>query len=255
MVSIRKELNFRDLGGYPTMDGRYVRSGLFFRSGGLYRMSERELDEIKSLNIRYIMDLRADWQRKRRPDPEIPGAQQIEHTGYVPEAARNIDFSPNGMHQTGDEAKEQFDKLELYYKEIIFGNLDFRLFLQSVAEEKVPIIFHCASGKDRTGAAAILLLLALGVDEETVMEDYILSNEYYEETINQIFMQMYEEALNDDYLPSLLWIENGVMEFFGRSMLEEIHKQYDSIEEFLDKEYGLDEHKLKKMRELYTYFE
>ncbi len=252
MVFIRKELNFRDLGGYPTIDGRHVRSGLFFRSGGLYRMSERELNEIGSLNIRYIMDLRADWQRKRKPDPEIPGAQQIEHSGYVPEAARRIDFSPAGMHQTGEEAKQQFDKLELYYKEIIFGNLDFKLFLESVAEGKVPIIFHCASGKDRTGAAAILLLLALGVDEETVMEDYILSNEYYEETINQIFMQMYEEALKDDYLPSLLWIENGVMEFFGRSMLEEIHLQYDSIDEFLGAEYGLDAEKLKKMRDMYT---
>ena len=252
MVLIRKELNFRDLGGYPTADGRHVRKGLFFRSGGLYRMSEQELEEISALNIRYIMDLRADWQRRRKPDPEISGAQQIEHTGYVPEAAMRIDFSPAGMHQTGDEAKEQFDKLELYYKEIIFGNLDFRLFLDSVAEGKVPIIFHCASGKDRTGAAAILLLLALGVDEETVMEDYILSNEYYEETINQVFMQMYEEALKDDYLPSLLWIENGVMEFFGRSMLEEIHKQYDSIDEFLSAEYGLDAEKLRKMRDMYT---
>ena len=75
MVYIRKELNFRDLGGYPTANGRYVRSGLFFRSGGLYRMSEQELDEIRALNVRYIMDLRADWQRKRKPDPEIPGAQ------------------------------------------------------------------------------------------------------------------------------------------------------------------------------------
>ncbi|MCR5450627.1 MAG: tyrosine-protein phosphatase [Solobacterium sp.] len=252
MVLIRKELNFRDLGGYPTADGRHVRKGLFYRSGGLFRMSEQELDEIRALNVRYIMDLRADWQRKRKPDPEIPGAQQIEHTGYVPEAAMRIDFSPAGMHQTGDEAKEQFDKLELYYKEIIFGNLDFRLFLNCVAEGKVPIIFHCASGKDRTGAAAILLLLALGVDEETVMEDYILSNEYYEETINQVFMQMYEEALKDDYLPSLLWIENGVMEFFGRSMLEEIHKQYDSIDEFLSAEYGLDAEKLRKMRDMYT---
>ena len=84
------------------------------------------------------------------------------------------------------------------------------------------------------------------------MEDYILSNEYYEETINQIFMQMYEEALKDDYLPSLLWIENGVMEFFGRSMLEEIHLQYDSIDEFLGAEYGLDAEKLKKMRDMYT---
>jgi len=176
MVFIRKELNFRDLGGYPTIDGRHVRSGLFFRSGGLYRMSEREQNEIGSLNIRYIMDLRADWQRKRKPDPEIPGAQQIEHSGYVPEAARRIDFSPAGMHQTGEEAKQQFDKLELYYKEIIFGNLDFKLFLESVAEGKVPIIFHCASGKDRTGAAAILLLLALGVDEETLIADYEFSS-------------------------------------------------------------------------------
>lgn len=252
MVNIRKELNFRDLGGYPTADGRHVRSGLFFRSGGLYRMNEQELEELGKLNIRYIMDLRADWQRARKPDPEIPGAQQIEHTGFVPETARKIDFSPAGMHQTGEEAKEQFDKLEQYYKEIIFDNLDFKLFLESVAEEKVPILFHCASGKDRTGAAAILLLLALGADEETVMEDYILSNEYYEETINQVFMQMYEEALKDDYLPSLLWIENGVMEFFGRSMLEEIHKQYDSIDEFLNGEYGLDSEILQKMRDMYT---
>ena len=68
---------------------------------------------------------------------------------------------------------------------------------------------------------------------------------------NQI-MQMYEEALKDDYLPSLLWIENGVMEFFGRSMLEEIHKQYDSIDEFLAAEYGLDAQKLQKMRDMYT---
>ena len=89
------------------------------------------------------------------------------------------------MHQTGDEAKEQFDKLELYYKEIIFGNLDFRLFLESVAEGKVPIIFHCASGKDRTGAAAILLLLALGVDEETVMEDFLLTNAFNADLIEE----------------------------------------------------------------------
>ncbi|MCR5229231.1 MAG: tyrosine-protein phosphatase [Solobacterium sp.] len=251
MSGIRKELNFRDLGGYPSKDGRTVRHGIFYRSAGLFRMNEEEIAQIESLNIKAIMDLRADWQRKKRPDPEIRGAKQIEHTGFVPESGREIDFSPRGMHQIGEDARNQFEKLELYYRDLIFRNPDFQIFMDNILAGNVPIIFHCASGKDRTGAAAILLLLALGVDEKVIMEDYLLTNKYYEDMISDVFGKMYDEVISDDYLPVLLQIENGVMEYIGRAMLEEIRNRYETTEAFLEQEYGLDRKKLEKLRNDY----
>ncbi len=251
MAGIRKELNFRDLGGYRTKDGRTVKHGLLYRSAGLFRMTEEEVAQLESLNIRSIMDLRADWQRRKKPDPEIKGAKQIEHIGFVPDSAKTIDFSSRGMHQTGEDAMTQFEKLEVYYRDLIFSNPDLQVFMDNILAGNVPMIFHCASGKDRTGAAAILLLLALGVNADDIMNDYLLSNEYYEEMINDVFGKMYDEVISDDYLPVLLQIENGVMEYIGRAMLEEISKRYETPEMFLEKEYGLDREKLEKLRNMY----
>ena len=167
----RDALNFRDLGGLKCEDGRTVKPHLFYRGGGLYYFNEDELKEFEKLGIQTIMDLRSASEIERMPDPEISGARNIAHSGLVVRGSEDIDWSPAGMRKIGGEAKEQLRKIQGYYENIALNNKAFQIMMKEVEEGKLPIYFHCMTGKDRTGVAAIILLLALGVKKEEILKD------------------------------------------------------------------------------------
>ena len=247
-----RELNIRDLGGYPTRDGRHVIGGLFFRSSGPYLFSEEELNSLKKLNIRYIIDFRTAKEWDRNPDPEIEGAHYIRHSGVESTGGKEVDFSPAGMMQMGEDGERQLEKLVYYYRMISFDNEALRLFFAAVKNGHVPLLFHCHSGKDRTGAAAILLLALLNVDEETIIQDYLLSNEYYRETLEREFAASPIDLEAHPETRELIQMMHGVSERIGRTVYRGIIERYGTVEEYFRQEYGFSDQDIKEIRERYT---
>src|SRR6266403_872338 len=181
VVSIRRlplegAKNFRDLGGYRTSDGRYVRWGQVYRSNHLVNLTAKDSENLGSLGIRLVCEVRSDGERARAPD---------HWTGNAPEflavpIGSNLFSAP-----TPDDLKrrvvainaETKDSMRAYDYAIEYAG-QYAKILKRIAAGDLPVVEHCTAGKDRTGVFSAILLTALGVPRDTVIQDYMLSNQY-----------------------------------------------------------------------------
>lgn len=254
MDEIRKIMNFRDLGGYPTKDGRKIKTGLLYRSAALGYMTQRELEVIQELHIRTILDLRSKKEIFYLEDPVLPNINQISVDAMIDRSDERMGMSSFEMFRTGllAENKNKVETLvKSYYSEVPFNNPAFDELFRILLDHETPILFHCAQGKDRTGIAAMLILLALGVDDETIVKDYMMTNEYLKQNItrqknNFRFLTKHSRNVRD-----LLTVGEGVIEAGARSLLQAIRLQYSSDEEFFEQEYHLAEDDILTLRQFY----
>lgn len=170
--------NFRDLGGYPTMDGRSIRWGVLYRSDSLHRLSEADLRKLASLKLSRIFDFRSENEVHHEPD-RLPAGVKFVHLPMLDASTRvwheqRADMVKN--MKTLNPAEFMFaTNMELASK----FTPEYKRFFQELLESKgSPILFHCAAGKDRTGFAAAALLRILGVPQDIIMQDYLLTNRY-----------------------------------------------------------------------------
>ncbi|NEW47323.1 tyrosine-protein phosphatase [Nocardia cyriacigeorgica] len=164
--------NARDLGGYRTVDGRTVRTGLVFRTDQLDHLTPADLAELTRRNVRDVDDLRTVYERALAPD-------------RIPEGARANWYDVIGGAPLPDLVSSLAGGGDMYRAFITTpgANAAFAAVMRDVienaqAEDGGAVMFHCTAGKDRTGWTAAVLLTILGVDRATVTEDYLLSNEY-----------------------------------------------------------------------------
>ncbi|MFD9215460.1 tyrosine-protein phosphatase [Streptomyces sp. NPDC059544] len=159
--------NFRDLGGYPTGDGRSVRWGRLYRSDSLAKLAGDDWERFLGLGIGTVVDLRYPWE--------------IEARGRVPEDASfayhnlSIEHRPYDQPSLGTEVEVGPFLAERYLEVADDGVAELRQALGVIAAADGPVVFHCASGKDRTGLLAALVLLLLGVSEADAVEDFALT--------------------------------------------------------------------------------
>ena len=164
--------NVRDLGGIPAADGKKVRPGRLLRGAALDCASDADIARLANdYHLRHVIDLRDEFERQARPNRPVPGAE-AHCFGILPEPphkAPSMDTVPD------------FDAIFLrVYDKIAHSEISAasyaKLFRVLLDTPEGAVYFHCAQGKDRTGIAAILILTALGADEETAKADYFLSN-------------------------------------------------------------------------------
>ena len=251
ILGIEKKRNLRDLGGYKTRNGKHVKKGYFFRSSRLMDFDQAELKILNSLNIKKNYDLRSKEEVKDSPDPTLKGAEYIHSSAAARADGTEVNFSPAALIAENVYSKECND--EFTHK--VYGNLPFsyaykRMF-EDIVAGNVPILFHCSAGKDRTGIAAILILLALGVDEETAMYDYMLTNEYRKEYIER-FKKDFPLTKLDGELAGMLLAYEGVTYTNADYSLKRIKEKYENYDEYFEKEYNLDKDALQRLRDLYT---
>ena len=166
-VEFQRLYNFRDLGGYRTADGRAVRWGRLFRSDSLGKLRDQDWHRFLALGVRTVVDLRYPWEVARSGRvPHHPGLAyhnlSIEHRPY----------NQAGLDSDVDPVRFLADR----YLEVAHdGVQEIRCALEIVADDTGPLVFHCHSGKDRTGVLAMLILALLGVDEDTIVADFALT--------------------------------------------------------------------------------
>ena len=245
-------LNFRDLSGLKTNDGRVIKKGYFYRGAALDFYSEEELKALEELHIKTIMDIRSSMEIEMYPDPELKGARKIEHSGLVVEGAKEIDWSPVGMKKIGGEAQEQLDKIRHYYSIMAFNNEAFRIMIKEIVDGEVPIYFHCATGKDRTGVAAMVIEMLLNVTKQEMEKDYLLSNIYRKKILEESLKNVEDIAINNPEINILITLQDGVRQEIFDLVMDSIEERYGSYDEYIMKEYDLNEQDLIRLRNLYT---
>ncbi|MFE3443325.1 tyrosine-protein phosphatase [Nocardia sp. NPDC059180] len=164
--------NARDLGGYRTVDGRTVRTGLVFRTDQLDHLTPADLAELTRRNVRDVDDLRTVYERALAPDRVPAGAQAnwYDVIGGAPLPDLVSSLAGGGdMYRAFITAPGANAAFASVVRDVVENGQ---------AEDGGAVVFHCTAGKDRTGWTAAVLLTILGVDRATVTEDYLLSNEY-----------------------------------------------------------------------------
>ena len=177
--SIDGESNFRDLGGYEAADGRRVRWGAVYRSGGLSRLTDAGVEDLAGLSLKVVCDFRSDEEREvypsRLPADDPPA---VAHLGIRPkEGAQMRDLVLSGKAKPEDVAAAYRSIYRAYVLDHAAQYADLFRYLGDAGS--FPLVFHCAAGKDRTGVAAALILTALGVPRETILADYLLTNDVW----------------------------------------------------------------------------
>jgi protein-tyrosine phosphatase len=173
--------NFRDLGGYQTVEGSSLRWNLLYRSDSLHKLNRNDQRYLSALMLDRIIDFRAEYEKKEEPDclPEDIDIRVVE----IP----ILDASTRVWNESREELVRVLKKInpDQY---LIQTNIDLasrfspqmsQFIHEILSADGRPVLFHCAAGKDRTGFAAAILLRILGVPQDTVMEDYLLTNQYY----------------------------------------------------------------------------
>lgn len=223
---LKSQLNFRDLGGIPTTDGRVVKPGLLFRSGDLASLSDEDIRYLESINLAAIIDLRAQREVDHRPDKKIGTLVDYIHLGIFDAARDEVESLLN--QNDADGLAEVL--VHEYKRMVIMHHAEFRTFLHTLAvTPSLPLVFHCAAGKDRTGLAAAFLLTALGVDMETIRKDYLLTNEHIVPYINKIIQKVHAKGKNGTILKPLLEVRNDYLD----AALEEIDQRYGGLNSFV----------------------
>lgn len=164
--------NFRDLGGYPSSLGGETRWGRVFRAGGLDRMTADDLDRFAELGIAEVVDLRNGDEREHVPDPVA--SLHIPIMGAFMARRERPDFGALVEHDQGVAFMRDMNLGLLDHASDEIGQV-FRVIADAAGQ---PVAFHCTAGKDRTGLVAALLLEVLGVDRETVLDDFVLTEQY-----------------------------------------------------------------------------
>jgi protein-tyrosine phosphatase len=168
--------NFRDLGGYRTQDGRWVRMGALYRSDQLDKLTDADLAKVTRLGIRTVVDLRTAAERSAGPDRVPAGARgQVEDVL----AGSGVSTDIAGQLSAAAAATDTMRAVERVMVDSPGARSAYRGLVAAVADPgDRPLVFHCTAGKDRTGWASASILTALGVPEQAVLDDYLRSNTY-----------------------------------------------------------------------------
>jgi protein-tyrosine phosphatase len=170
VIALEGAVNFRDLGGYATVDGRQTRWRVLFRADGLSELSETDFAIMRDLGIRTVVDLRSGYEVEQSRFDVAAHPADFHHFPFIDQLpdVETWDRQPGLL---GAQYKEMLDDAAPQ----IIGALSVL-----AAPEAQPAVFHCTAGKDRTGLLSALVLSLLGVPEETVVADYALSGEAME---------------------------------------------------------------------------
>lgn len=244
-VPLEGSVNFRDLGGYETADGRRTKWGQVFRSDNLGRLTDRDVNYLRCMGIRLVCDFRTPAEVEKLPDrfPDpAPGR-------YLHLPIQHGEFDPADSFKRikkGDiEWMTEEFMIQGYIKNIDnFAPVWSTLFHNLADDSKRPLVFHCTGGKDRAGIGAALILLALGVPEETVVEDHSLSNLYIAPVLSKIYDRIRSHGVDPQKVaPYFTAPRNAIL-----AGIDHIRQTWGSAARYLINMAGVDEKLLDKLK-------
>ena len=244
--------NFRELGGYHADEGKTVKWGQIYRGFPTGRLTtEADRARLDGLGLRLILDLRSSAEAAKLPDYVPDGARLVQICGLRDATGQEIDFSPNDIQRLVQNAPAGTNLTQLIYRQMLTGNKAFKELFRALEASETPILFHCTAGKDRTGVAAMLILLALGASDETICADYARTNLCRAAEIEKAMADHAAEIAADPAQRMRWQTSAGVDPETAPFVLRTIRQDYGSAESYLEAEYGLTPARLMRLRRMY----
>ncbi|MFJ7951030.1 tyrosine-protein phosphatase [Lysinibacillus sp. NPDC096418] len=239
--------NFRDMGGYKTRDGRFVKEGLFYRSAALGKMTAADKERFEALGIKTIFDYRDDHEAQSNPNPEFSNTKYIQ----IPAKGNHAFEMPTNAEKT--MGRQNFykvvnsDMFRDFYAQMPFNNASFKKLMATIQQpENLGLVHHCAVGKDRTGIGGALILLALDVPEATIMQDYLDTNIHLRPMVERM-KQVIQQDFNDKELQQFHALMSAKEDYL-QAAFNEMDIRYGSKEIFLEQEFNLTKDKREQLQ-------
>ena len=234
--------NFRELGGLTRADGVRIKPGVLLRSGHLGRASASDISRLADMGLSLIVDMRDRGERERSPDRAVPGAENV-WLPPVPELDVVIPIKSSVPHEVHQVFHDFYRLLSLHPVSIDAYAAFFQRLLSS---EGRPVLWHCSQGKDRTGVGAMLLLSALGFDRDTILEEYMRTNQFASgqlEAMRLARASQEELALMGEIFP--VFLENALYYF------DCVQIEYGSVENYLELALGVGPEDIARLENYY----
>ncbi len=247
--------NFRDLGGYQTENGQYVQWGKLYRSGTMVGLTDHDYDYLSDLGIKVICDFRSREELTAEPTEwkSFTADAQYLTRDY---SMRELMSGEGSLQLSSIRTKEDAEQMFAYFyrKGPTSYKQQYKEMFAELTAGNAPLAFNCSAGKDRTGMAAALILTALGVPRDTIVQDYTLTEKVAKHDPADIkkaqeqdaphagFMQMPEEVRN---------VFMGSKPMFIEAMFDELEKTHGSTMAYIQKELDVSPSDLARLKSLY----
>ena len=236
--------NFRDLGGYKSAEtGKDTRWGMLYRSAQIDSIPFCSRRELKNMGIRTISDLRSEEERHNYPQFHDEDFNVL----HLPIATGNMEHILQDIRDKKIETDTIYRLVERMNRQLVTNyRKEYKeLFTLLLDRNNYPVVIHCTSGKGRTGIVSALVLAALGVNEEAIMKDYRLSNDYF--NIPKASRYAYKLPINSQEAITTIY---SAKEDFLNAAKEQIDAEYGSVQAYLKKGIGLSAEEIERLRSI-----
>jgi len=218
-LSLQGASNFRDLGGYPTVDGRTTRWRHIFRSNHLGQLTAADIEIVRALGVRSAFDFRG--MEERAAGVCVVNEIAVHSLPIEPTvvAALRAELAKGAL--TAPVALELMR--ESYRNYVRHNTHSFRALFGHLLEDRAPLVIHCTAGKDRTGFASALILHTLGVADDVIAEDYLMTNQHYKRDLSSV----------SDLPANVLDAIGSVEASYLAAAFEAIGRDYGDLETYL----------------------
>ena len=253
IYELSKQKNIRDLGGLVGYEGKTIKYGRLFRGGALHRVTDEDVEILKTLNITDFVDFRSKDEFTYQPDYYFAKAKYHNFTTFEHEHKNeDIRHDDGNLLWFMNQGDTGFKHLIRTYRELVDseeGQTAFANLFKVIMQDGEPVTyFHCSQGKDRVGVAAYLIESALGVSEEEKVKDYLLSNVAMEKRRDRLIEAVKDRPFyNEQYKNDLIEVFSAKIEYLEEA-IKIINSKYGGVMSYLENILKVD---VKKLREMY----
>lgn len=260
VIHIEGVHNIRDLGGLTGLDGRKIKKDLLIRSSRLILMQQDGYDYFKKINLTTVLDMRTTFEAQKRPDPDIPGVT-FHHIGVLAEDSDEMGATYGMLARSANEEEalvkllaDGFDMsgvyMEFVQQPFAIAGMGKALKLIAAQREGEALLYHCNGGKDRTGTLTVFLLTILGVDKDTIMDDFEMTNIFFEDEIERL-RGIARTMTSDERVIAGMQDIAGVSRINMDKAMEFIISKYGSVMNYIRDPLGVREDEINRIREKY----
>ena len=257
-INLKSVGNARELGGYYTTDGKQIKHGVLLRTAALNKISSDDLTRLtKDYNLSLITDLRMSYEAAAKPDPVIDGVKYvnlrvIDENLFGKELEKKLNIEGDAMERLRLIVDSGILSQDMYVNFIStdYGKKAYREFFRELINlpPERSLLFHCTQGKDRTGIAAMLILSALGVSEEIILEDFLLTNIFNADLIAGQRKMLLSRGIKESELEKYMIILDEVNPKLMNKAIEWLKENYGSPLGYITKELGVSEAEIEALK-------
>ncbi len=254
-ISLSGALNVRELGGYQAVDGSRTKWHKLIRSGELSRLTDDDQYKLQDYGVNCVIDLRSEAEIDSEPDNISNGMDYVKLPVFNDDETESHETIQQLNKFYSDNSRSGYLRMLYVYRRLVVNQqprIAYKKFFQALIKngEKKTILFHCSSGKDRTGMCAVLFLGLLGVLDTQIKSDYLLTNQYCIPRVKQRVALAKQHHMNKNFINSVISLSTVSTDYYDQAITI-INLGFGGIKPYLLDFVGLSEGDIYQLKKIY----